>query len=74
MDEKKKLHAKDTSQYGMIFMAIWIAGWTTFTFLTGKAIAVSDIITTGIAIAGSFSPVFISIIIDKFKEMKIGPK
>lgn len=71
---EKKIHAKDASKWGMIFMAAWIAGWSAFTFVTGKAIAMADIITSGLSIGASFSPVFFSIILDKLKEFKFGSK
>jgi hypothetical protein len=42
--------------------------------VTGKAIAMADIITSGLSIGASFSPIFFSIILDKLKEFKFGSK
>lgn len=67
-----EIKAKDASLFSQIFAGLWIIGWSAFTFITGKGIKVGDIILTGVAIAGMFTPVYFSIIMDKIKDMKLG--
>jgi hypothetical protein len=67
-----EIKAKDASLFSQIFAGLWIIGWSAFTFITGKSIKVGDIILTGIAIAGMFTPVYFSIIMDKIKDIKLG--
>lgn len=67
-----EIKAKDASLFSQIFAGLWIIGWSAFTFITGNGIKVGDIILTGIAIAGMFTPVYFSIIMDKIKDIKLG--
>lgn len=70
--EEKKKGAKDYSLFSMILAGLWIM---TLTVLKGlgiiKSLEVKDIICTGVAIAGVFSPVYFSILMDKIKELKV---
>lgn len=72
--EEMKKGAKDYSLFAQIISAIWIAGWNSFQFIkiimTGNSISVIDIIISGLAIAGCFAPVYVSIVLDKIKEIK----
>lgn len=64
--------AKNSSLFAQIVAALWIAGWSSFTFATGRSISVIDIIISGIAISAMFIPVYFSIFMDKIKEIKFG--
>lgn len=72
--EEIKKGAKDYSLFAQIISAIWIGGWNSFQFakiiVTGNSISVIDIIISGLAIAGCFAPVYVSIVLDKIKEIK----
>jgi len=78
-DEKKKgTGAKDVSLKSMIISAIWIgvlsllkAFWA---LITDKAfgLTMSEIVFSGVIMAAVFSPVYLSIILDKIKEIKLG--
>lgn len=71
---ENKKGAKDYSLFAQIISAIWIAGWNAFQFIkiifNGGRIEVIDIIISGLAIAGCFAPVYVSIVLDKIKEIK----
>jgi len=72
----KKAGAKDYSLLGQIFAAIWIMVWSALKFAkgikSGQAIEVTDIIYSGISIAACFSPVYVSILFDKIREIRFG--
>lgn len=74
MEEQKKENkkgAKDYSLFSMIFSGVWII---TLTLLKGfdviKLSIMEEIIPSGIAIAGVFSPVYFSIFLDKIKDIR----
>lgn len=75
MSEEKK-GAKDYSLLAQIISAIWMLGWNSFQFakeiMNGVHIDVNDILISGLSIALCFSPVYVSIILDKIKEIKLG--
>jgi len=66
--------AKNASLFGQIVMALWVAGWTAYAFLSKNGIPMTDIIVSGVAIAGAFSAIYLSIMMDKFGEIKNGRK
>ena len=76
--EKKEKGAKEYSFWGQVFAAFWIGGWNAAQFIkaiiSGNHIESTDIITSGIAIAACFSPVYVSILFDKIKEIRFGNK
>lgn len=67
-----KKGAKDYSLFSMIIAGLWIG---VLTILKGFGVihleVKSEIITSGIAIAGVFSPVYFSILMDKIKDIKV---
>lgn len=74
MEEQKKENkkgAKDYSLFSMIFSGVWII---TLTLLKGfdviKLSIMEEIIPSGIAIAGVFSPIYFSIFLDKIKDIR----
>lgn len=74
-NEEKPGRAKTLSLIGQIIMAVWIAGYSSFKFLSNPGdIKIEDIIFSGVGIASSFSPVYVSIIMDKIKEIRFGGK
>jgi hypothetical protein len=77
-DTEKKTSAKDVSLVSMVISAIWIGALSllkAFWFLiSDKAfgLTMGEIITSGICIAAIFSPVYLSIVLDKIKDIKVG--
>lgn len=73
-NEETKKGAKDYSLLAQIISAIWIAGWNCAQFvrmiMVGDHIEPMEIIISGLAIAGCFAPVYVSIVLDKIKEIK----
>lgn len=73
-ETKEKKGAKEYSLLAQIIASIWIAGWNSFQFvraiLAGGKVDVKDIIISGLAVAGCFAPVYVSIIVDKVKEIR----
>lgn len=60
--------AKEISKWGQIFASLWIICWSAYKFIsTPETITIFDIIISGAGIVGCFSPVFLSIIVDKIK-------
>lgn len=68
--------AKGVSLIGQIVGAIWIGGWNAFQFLFkilhGQSVDVNDIVYSGIAVVACFSPVYVSILLDKIKALRFG--
>lgn len=73
-EKQNKKGAKDYSLIAQIVSAVWIGGWNSFQFvkeiMNGVHIDIWDIILSGISIAACFSPVYVSILLDKIKEIK----
>ncbi|GHU82411.1 hypothetical protein FACS189468_6590 [Spirochaetia bacterium] len=76
--EKKNTSAKDVSLKSMIVSAIWIgvlsilkAFWG---LISDKAfgLTMNEIVLSGVIMAAVFSPVYLSIILEKIKDIKIG--
>ena len=79
--ETKNNHgAKDVSLASMIVSAIWIGVLSLAKALWGLVgatdkpfgLTMNEIVLSGIVIAAVFSPVYLSIILDKIREIKIG--
>ena len=67
------MKAKDSSLWGQVFSAVWVVGWSAYMFVTiPESLTMPNIIATAVAIPAVFSPVFVSIILDKIKEIKLG--
>ena len=72
---KHELQAKPISLKSQLIAALWIAGWSAFKFiLKPAAISVKDVLFSGLGIAACFSPVYLSIVMDKIKEIRFGDK
>lgn len=72
--EKKTgiFHGKESSLLAQIIASVWIAGWSAFSFISGRKLDMGDIMLSGMGIAACFLPVYFSIIMDKIKEIKLG--
>jgi hypothetical protein len=77
-EEKKGAGAKDVSFKSMIISAVWIgvltlakAVWCIF---SDKAfgLTMNEIVLSGVVMAAVFSPVYLSIVLDKIKDIKVG--
>ena len=72
-EARRGLQAKPISLKSQIIASIWIAGWTAYKFVRfGSSIEINDVIFSGLGIAACFSPVYLSIIMDKIKEIRFG--
>lgn len=72
---KHTLQAKPVSLKSQVIAAVWIAGWSAFKFIREPmGISVHDILFSGLGIAACFSPVYLSIVMDKIKEIRFGDK
>jgi hypothetical protein len=64
--------AKESSLASMIISGCWIAVLTILKGIDLIKLEEDDIIYSGVAIAAVFSPVYLSILLDKIKNIKIG--
>ena len=77
---KKKHGAKDVTLISMIISAIWIGALSILKSFWGLIVmtdkpfglTMSEIVLSGVVMAAVFSPVYLSIILDKIKDIKIG--
>ena len=76
--QKKTKVAKDVSLKSMIISAIWIGALSLLKAFWGliseKAfgLTMNEIVLSGVIMAAIFSPVYLSIILDKIKDIKVG--
>lgn len=74
MAEIDKGSAKEMTKKSMIIAALWIACLSLakgiLSIFDKEFLDISDIILSGVSIAGVFSPVFISVWLDKIIELK----
>ena len=56
----------------MIIAGVWIAVLTILKGLSIMKLDMGDIISSGVAIAAVFSPVYFSIFLDKIKDIRTG--
>lgn len=72
-EAKKKLGAKECSKVTMAFACAWIA---TLTILRGLGwlggLTQNDIIYSGITIAAIWSPTYLSVWLDKIRDIRLG--
>jgi hypothetical protein len=82
VEEKKKPGAKDVTLVSMVIAGIWIgvlsllkAFWVLF-FGAEKTFGLSmeEILLSGVVMAAIFSPIYLSIILDKIKDIRLGSK
>jgi len=67
----KTVDKKEATFFAMIVSALWIAGWSAVKFLTDPiGMDIKDVMLSGFAIAGCFSPVYINLIIKNLKDLK----
>lgn len=65
--EKKTIGAKVLSKLSMVFSSVWIAVLTILVGMKIIDLSINDIVISGVAITGVWTPTFISIITDKLK-------
>ena len=70
------MNGKKVSKLSMIIAGVWISVLSIIKGLWPGSfnLTVDEIIKTGITLAALFSPVYLSIILDKIKDIKIGGK
>ena len=76
MSEKLKSSAKEISKWSMVIAGVWISVLSIIkgVFPGTFDLTVDEIIKTGVTLAALFSPVYLSIILDKIKDINIGGK
>jgi hypothetical protein len=77
-EKKNGIAAKDISLKSMIIAAVWIGALSLtkafWGLISDKAFGLSmnEIVLSGLMMAAVFSPVYLSIVLDKIKDIKIG--
>ncbi|MDR2921966.1 MAG: hypothetical protein LBU85_01335 [Treponema sp.] len=77
-DQKNAPAAKDVTLKSMIISAAWIGALSLakafWGLITEKAfgLTMSEIVLSGVIMAAVFSPVYLSIVLDKIKDIKVG--
>ena len=69
-EEKKTVGAKVLSKLAMIFSSLWIAILTILKALGVLEIEITDVIYSGIAIVSVWCPTYLSVWLDKIKEIR----
>ena len=70
---EKRGPAKTNSLVGQTVAAVFVLAWSSFKFYkAGVDIDVLDIVTAGLGIVGCYSPVYLSLILDKVAMIKNG--
>jgi len=78
VDKKDGPSAKDVSLKSMVIAAVWIGVLTLAKAFWGLVsektfgLSVSEIVLSGLMIAAVFSPVYLAIVLDKIKDIKVG--
>lgn len=67
---KRKKGAKDYSLFAQIFASVWVVVLTLCKGFGVVSLEISDIIYSGIAIAGIFMPVYFSIWLEKIRDIR----
>lgn len=75
---KPTVSAREVSKWSMVVAALWIGvltlikgAWGIFSART-FGLEMSDIIYSGLALAAVFSPVYLSIFLEKVRDIKLG--
>lgn len=77
--KKKNASAKEISKWSMVIAGLWIgllslvkAFWGFFEAEAQFGLTMDEIIFSGVALAGIFTPVYLSIILEKIKDIRLG--
>ena len=76
--KKKNGGAKDVSFKSMVVSAVWIGVLSVLKAFWGLisikefGLTMNEIVLSGIVMAAIFSPVYLSIVLDKIKDIKVG--
>ncbi len=72
-ETKKELGAKEYSKLSMIFSSIWImAGTILIGFGVLKNLSVFDVIYSAVGVVAMWSPTYLSVWLDKIKDIRNG--
>jgi DMSO/TMAO reductase YedYZ heme-binding membrane subunit len=77
-EKKEGPAAKDVSLKSMIISAVWIGALSllkAFWGLISKAtfgLSMNEIVLSGVIMAAVFSPVYLAIVLDKIRDIKVG--
>ena len=77
-EERKHHHARDVSLASMIVAAVWIGALSLlkcfWALLSTEAFGLEmhEILWSGLVIAAVFSPVYLSIVLDKVRDIRVG--
>jgi hypothetical protein len=78
VEQATGISGKQLTKVAMILASVWIAANSivkgVLLVLGKNYLEMSDILLSGIAIASVYSPFYISIILDKWKEIKLAGK
>ena len=76
---KKTVSAREVSKWGMVLGVLWIGvlsllkgAWPLIKLDSEFGLSMLDIIYSGLAMVAIFSPVYLSILMDKIKDIKLG--
>ena len=78
VEKKNENGAKDVSLKSMIISAVWIGALSILKAFWGListktfGLTMNEIVLSGVIMAAIFSPVYLSIILDKIKDIKVG--
>lgn len=69
-----EVKAKKISLIGQIFGSVWVIAWSAYKFLKcgSENLSIDDIFKSSIGIVVCFSPVYLNLVLDKIKAIKIG--
>jgi hypothetical protein len=79
-EPKKSRGAKDVSLASMIVAGIWIGALSLlkafWALLSNKdfGLTMEEILLSGVVLAAIFTPIYLSIILDKIKDIRLGGK
>ena len=72
-ETKENLKVKTLSKWTMFFAALWIVTMSILKWVgVFPSAEINDIIYTGVAVMAIWSPTYISIVLDKIKDIRFG--
>jgi Kef-type K+ transport system membrane component KefB len=80
IEEKKKRGAKGVSLASMVIAGVWIGALSLLKAFWGLlsqkefGLSMEEILFSGVVLAAVFTPVYLSIILDKIRDIRLGGK
>ena len=71
-EEKKKAGAKEYSKFAMIFATVWVVVMTVLKSVHVIDLSISDIVASAAAVVAMWAPTFVSVWLDKIKQIRFG--